>query len=279
MARQAKARDLPQPVSRDPGVMSHPRPRVVALLLAALLLLGSCSSSEEAAPPPPPAGPPLSYAAVGASETVGTGADKPETEAWPRVLAATLGGRRQVTFTGLGYGGALVADALVSAVPKAEQLAPDLVTVWLNVNNIIAQTAIGVGSPATFEQQLGDLVRRVRRGGATTVLVANTPALDRLPAYLACLDPAGTRCLAPAARARFPQPDVLNAQVDAYNQATARVAQREGAVVVDLHAASLKARAEGREASLVSGDGFHPSTAGHAAIAATFDEAAKKAGI
>jgi len=258
--------------------MSHPRLRALALLVAVLLLLGSCSS-EKVAPPPPPAGPPLSYAAVGASETVGTGADKPETQAWPRVLAATLGGRRQVTFTGLGYGGALLADALVSSVPKAEQLAPDLVTVWLNVNNLIAQFAIGVGTAATFEQQLGEVVQRLRRGGATTVLVANTPALDRLPAYLACLEPAGKQCLVPTARARFPQPDVLNAQVDAYNQATARVAEREGAVVVDLHAASLKARAEGREASLVSADGFHPSTAGHVAIAATFDEAAKKAGI
>jgi lysophospholipase L1-like esterase len=274
MDRQAKTATCPNRPRAILGVMAHPRLHVAALLLAALLLLGSCSS-EEAASPPPPSGPPLIYAAVGASETVGTGADKPETQAWPRVLADTLGGRRQVTFTGLGYGGALVSDALASSVPKAEKLAPDLVTVWLNVNDLIRL------SPApTFEKQLGDLVKRVRRGGATIVLVANTPALDRLPAYLGCLEPTGTGCLLPpAVRPFVPKPDALNAQVDAYNQATARVAEREGAVVVDLHAASLKARAEGREASLVSGDGFHPSTAGHAAIAATFDEAAKKAGI
>jgi len=206
---------------------------------------------------------------------VGTGADRPDIQAWPRVLADSLGQRREVRFTGLGFGGALVADAMASSVPKAEQLDPDLVTVWLNVNDLIRL------SPApTFEKQLGDLVTRLRRGGETTVLVANTPALDRLPAYLGCLEPTGAGCLLPpAARPFVPKPDALNAQVDAYNQATARIAEREGAVLVDLHAASLQARAEGREASLVSGDGFHPSTAGHAAIAATFAEAATRAGI
>ncbi|MEO5679467.1 MAG: GDSL-type esterase/lipase family protein [Acidimicrobiales bacterium] len=255
--------------------------RAVALCLTALVLVAACGGREAAAPTTTASRkPPLIYVAVGASETVGTGADKPEAEAWPRVLANRLGeGGRQVTFTNLGFGGALVADALASSVPKAEKLQPNLVTVWLNVNNLIAQIAIGVGSPATFEQQLGELLHRLRRGGATTVLVANTPALDHLPAYLGCLDPAGARCALPDLRQRFPQPDVLNAQVDAYNQATATVAGREGAVVVDLHAASLAARAEGREASLVSGDGFHPSTAGHGAVAAAFAEAATKAGV
>lgn len=251
--------------------MSHLRPRA-ALLLVILVLVASCSRGSDGPAASQAPKPPLSYVAIGASETVGTGADRPDTEAWPRVLAGSLGERRTVTFTGLGFGGALVADALASSVPKAEQLAPDLITVWLNVNNLIRL------SPApTFEKQLGELVNRVRRGGQTTVLVANTPALDRLPIYLGCLQPAGPPC--PIPRALVPQPDALNAQVDAYNQATARIVEREGAVLVDLHAASLQARAEGREASLVSGDGFHPSTAGHAAIAAAFDAAARRAGV
>jgi len=111
------------------------------------------------------------------------------------------------------------------------------------------------------------------------VLVANTPALDELPSYRGCLNPTGT-CLLPAAvRSKVPQPDVVNSKVDAYNETTARVAAKEGAVVVDLHAASLKARADGTGPSLVSGDGFHPSTAGHAAVAAAFAEAAKKANV
>ena len=58
--------------------------------------------------------------------------------------------------------------------------------------------------------------------------------------------------------------------VDAYNQAVARVVSKEGAVLVDLFAVGMKARAAGQEASLVGSDGFHPSTAGHRAVAAAF---------
>jgi lysophospholipase L1-like esterase len=63
---------------------------------------------------------------------------------------------------------------------------------------------------------------------------------------------------------------VLNAAVDAYNAATARVTAATGAVLVDLHAAGLAARANGTEASLVSSDGFHPSDAGYSLVAKTF---------
>jgi lysophospholipase L1-like esterase len=269
---------------REPGAVPHRRP--VLLLLALLVLAGGCKGGDERTAPETTQAPkpPLVYAAVGASETVGTGADQPATQAWPRVLADTLGqGGRQVTFTSLGFGGATVADALASTMPKFEALQPppDLVTVWLNANDIITEFAVRSGaSGTTYEQRLGELVKRLRRGGETTVLLANTPALDRLPAYLGCLEPAGGRCLLPPPlRPLVPKPDVVIAKVEAYNQAIARVAQREGAVLVDLHAASLKVREEGRDAALVSADGFHPSTAGHAAVAEIFAEAARKADV
>ncbi len=262
------------------GRVPHSRLRSLVVLVVSVLAATACSPDKEAAKPTTPPKPPLTYVAVGASETTGTGADKPPTEAWPRVLANRLGeGGRQVTFTSLGFNGAQVAEARASSAPKVEAMKPNLVTVWLNVNDLINQLR-GLGSTPAFEQQLGELVHRVRLGGAATVLVANSPALDRLPAYLDCLNPTGTRCLLPPAfRAFVPKPEVLNALVDDYNEVTARVVQREGAVLVDLHAASLKAREEGREASLVSADGFHPSTAGHAAVAAVFAEAAAKAGV
>jgi len=258
----------------------HRRSRAVVVLLA-LVLAAGCSGGGGGTPRATEAPkPPLNYVAVGASETVGRGADKPETQAWPRVLADKLRqGGRQVTYTGLGFDGATVPDALFSSVPKAEAAQPNLVTVWLNANDIIADFAIP-NRPNNYEPELGELVHRLRRGGATTVLLANTPALDQLPAYVDCLKPAGDQCLLPAAmRSRVPQPPGVIAKVDAYNQAIARIASREGAVLVDLHAASLKARADGTVASLISADGFHPSTAGHAAVAAEFADAAKRANV
>lgn len=191
---------------------------------------------------------PIVYVAVGASETVGVGAGDP-TLAWPEVFR-----RRALppdtVFTSLGVSGSTVAAALQQQAPRALELQPTLVTVWLNVNDLTRFVP-----PETYELQLRDLVHRLRRDGETTVLVANTPALDRLPAI-----------------ARFGlDPALIVGAVDAYNQAVERVVRDEGAVLVDLHAASLTARAEGREAGYISSDGFHPSAAGHEAVAAVFE--------
>lgn len=194
------------------------------------------------------------YVAVGASDSVGVGAAHPRREAWPLLFhrrALPTGTR----FANLAVSGATVADALRRQIPRALALSPQLVTVWLAVNDLVADVEVGA-----YESDLGQLVHRLRRQGNSTVLVANVPYLDHLPAYLQWR----------AALPDVPAPDVLNAVVEAYNNAIERVARHTGAVVVDLHAAALAARRAGREAGLISGDGFHPSTAGHAAIAEAF---------
>jgi acyl-CoA thioesterase I len=233
---------------------------VVAVLVAAC----STPGEDPLSPPPPASGPQVVYVAVGASETAGVGSDQPLREAWPQVLFRTALPQSTV-FVNLGIPGATVATALREELPQALELAPTLVTVWLNVNDLFAGVAA-----ADFERDLGMLVRGLRRGGSTRVLVANVPPLDRLPAYLACR-PAPPPDSPPCDLERaVPGPDALNRAVDAYNAATERITTREGALLVDLHAVGLAARRSGTEASLVSADGFHPSTAGHAAVAAAF---------
>lgn len=192
---------------------------------------------------------PVVYAAVGASESVGVGASNPATDAWPQVLA-----RAALPFSAalhnVAVSGATAADALRTQVPKALAARPTLVTVWLNVNDLIALV-----TPPKYEQTLQTIVHRLRRGGAAQVLVANTPPVEDLPAF--------------ARRFGFLK-QLAVGRVNEYNAAIARVVTAEGAVLVDLHAAGVRARIDGTEASLISGDGFHPSTAGHAAIAAAF---------
>ena len=245
----------------------------VSLLLAACSDPGTSTGTQSLAPPPTvPVGLGPVYVAVGASETVGAGSSQPLRDAWPRVFfRAAL--PTSTVFVNAGIPGATVAQAIREEAPTAVDLRPDLVTVWTNVNDVMA----GV-SPAEFERQLETLVSTLRRGGATRVLVANVPPLDRLPAYLACRPnppPGGPPC---RVAARLPAPEVTNQVVSAYNQATAGVAERQGAFVVDLHAMGLAARQAGTEASLVSGDGFHPSTAGHAAVAAAFADVFRRSG-
>jgi lysophospholipase L1-like esterase len=205
------------------------------------------------------------YAAIGASETVGIGTEDPIREAWPRVLWRTA--LPQAAFFNLGVPGSTTAEALREQVPAALSIRPDVVTVWLNVNDLIARVP-----PATYERQLTSVVHRLRRGGATEVLVATTPRLDSLPAYLACrpspLD--GTQpceITDPGTRAHLPPPTTVRAAVAAYNRAIARVCRREGASVVDL---GVFGDAPATHPDYVSSDGFHPSAAGAAAIASVF---------
>lgn len=196
------------------------------------------------------------YVAVGASDAVGVGARRPRREAWPRLLHrhAFAAGTR---FVNLGVSGATVATALTGQVPRAEALAPDVVTIWLVVNDIVAGVAVDA-----YEAQLDELVRRLRRDGATGVLVGNCPYLDRLPVYLMW-----------RAAGILPSPDEANRIVDGYNTAIDRVITRHDATLVDLHAAGLAARRTGTEPALIARDGFHPSTSGHHALAAVFTAA------
>src|SRR5581483_6669309 len=196
------------------------------------------------------------YVAVGASDAVGVGARRPRREAWPRLLHRRVfgGGTR---FVNLGVSGATVADALAGQVPRAEQLRPDVVTVWLVVNDIVAEVPV-----ERYESDLDALVGRLRRGGATRVLIGNCPYLDRLPAYLMW-----------RALGMGPDPDEANAVVDRYNAIVEGVAVRHDATLVDLRSAALAARRAGIETKLFAPDGFHPSSAGHRALAATFGAA------
>jgi lysophospholipase L1-like esterase len=216
------------------------------------------------------------YVAVGASESVGVGTDDPAQQAWPEVLRHTALPTRTV-FTNLGISGATVADALQKEVPQAVKLDPTLVTVWLNVNDLTHFVSV-----ASYEQSLDNLVHQLRRGGKTKVLVANTPPVSDFPAYTSCRPnpPAGAApcALGGLAQALLPGPQVVDDMVAAYNAAIARVVAKEGAVLVDLHAAAERARAEGTEQAMFSADGFHPSVEGHRVVAATFAGALSASG-
>ena len=233
---------------------------------------GEAGSTAPADTTPAPSGPPPVYVAVGASETTGIGAEVPLREAWPRVLFRTAMPENTI-FVNMGIPGATVAQALREELPLALQQQPTIVTVWLNVNDIIA----GV-EPPQFERELGMLVNGLRRGGTTRVLVANTPPLDRLPAYLACRPsppPSAPPC---RYEGGLPAPEVVNRLVDEYNAATARVVEREGAHLVDLHAVGMAARVAGIDQALISNDGFHPNAGGYQRVATAFAEVLRRTG-
>ena len=245
----------------------------VVAAVAFALALAACSSSHHAGSATPTAtATRVVYVAVGASESIGVGSSDPLRGAWTqRFYRSAL--PASAVFVNVAVSGSTTAEALQNQVPQALKLDPTLVTVWLNVNDIIH----GV-TPAEYQGQLQSLVSQLRRGGATTVLVANTPPLDELPAYRACLAGAGTLGAASLCPSPLPSPAALDAEVAAYNAAAAAVTSATGAVLVDLHAVGLAAEKDGTEPSLISGDGFHPSDAGYALVAKTFADALAASG-
>lgn len=238
--------------------------RRAPLLLAALLAAVACSAPAASTPASPnPAAPqaPVVYAAIGASETAGVGTQDPARQSWPQQLYQRL--PATTVYYNFGIPAETTAAALRDEVPPALAAQPTLVTVWLNVDDLVA----GVGA-GDYEAQLDGLVAALRRGGAARVLVANTPRLDRLPAYAACRPnppPGSPRC--PLSGVVLPAPDQLDALIQAYNAAIARVVQRQGAVLVDLYGPGA---VSDQHPEYVSADGFHPSAEGAAAIAGAF---------
>ncbi|MHB8599068.1 MAG: SGNH/GDSL hydrolase family protein [Ktedonobacteraceae bacterium] len=214
-----------------------------------LLFLASCSSSSNGASGASPVvvqqAPKanLLYVAIGASDTFGVGADDPQTQSWPADLATQMGSG--VRLINLGIPSELLHDALNVEAPVALDSHPNVITVWLAVNDIIDNVPL-----ASYSHDLDTLLTRLQAGAPQAkIAIANVPDLTLLP-YFSNADPAS-----------------LTAKVTAFNAAISTISARHHVILVDLyqHLKELSAHPE-----YVSSDGLHPSTLGYARIAELF---------
>lgn len=209
--------------------------------------------------PPPTASPtpgtvfrkekPITYAAIGASDTVGVGAPDPLKDGWvPQLHRRLPPGSKLVN---LGISGARLSDALAKELPRALETKPDLVTVWNVVNDLNAAVDL-VAYERDMDRLLGELVGKT----PARVLVGNCPDLARVPAYI---------------RAGIPA-EALRQEVGRWNASIVRATGRHPARVhlVDLYARSGEIDVD---SNLVAGDDFHPSARGYTKIAEVFWEA------
>jgi lysophospholipase L1-like esterase len=230
----------------SPPVSRFARP-VVAACLA--LALAACSSGPRvvggaAVPAVSPPGAPMTYVAIGASETAGIGVADPVRDGWAyRFYRRAL--PRAAVFVNLAIPGATTADALHRELPEAERLHPDVVTVWLSVNDLEA----GV-PPSTYQEEMANVLRLLR---GSRVFVANTPPLSGLP--------------------RFSGVPGVDALAAAYDDALSRAVAGTGATIVDLRPFARQADRGGTAGRYISDDGLHPNAAGYAAIARVFERA------
>ena len=188
----------------------------------------------------------LTYVALGASDTYGIGADDPLTENWPSDLSTLLGG--QVHLINLGVPNIDVHNALGVELPVALDAHPDLVTVWLAVNDLADNVPV-----ASYSHDLDLLLTRLRAALPNArIAVANVPDITVLP--------------------RFKSYNIqtLRAKILAYNNAIADSVARHSALLVDLYHSDLAQHPE-----YISGDGFHPSTIGYSQVAQLFYQVLK----
>lgn len=131
---------------------------LVALALAAAACQsGSGRSTRVGSRSPRPTAPTV-YVALGGDETLGASLDVPLRDVWPQVLYRQALPKEAV-FYNLATPGELTADGIPALLDLADELKPTLATLWSN---------------STDEPQIANVVRRLRRNGATRVLVAGT---------------------------------------------------------------------------------------------------------
>jgi lysophospholipase L1-like esterase len=209
------------------------------------------------------------YAAIGASETYGVGADDRYRQAWPQIFYNDALPSSSTLYN-LAIPAETTAQALKDELPSALSVHPTVVTVWLNVNDLVQ----GV-SPASYGSELGQLLHALRQGGKPRVLVANMPDLRLLPAYRACAQATTDSGACPIPASLVPSAAQLGELINAYNQEAARVVRAEGATLVDLYSGDALIA---QHSDWISSDGFHPNGQGYLQIAKTFEAAYKKPG-
>jgi len=185
----------------------------------------------------------LTYVAIGASDTYGFGTDDPQTQSWPADLSTKLG--NDVHLINLGIPGVHADRALNVEVPIALDSHPDIVTVWLAVNDLADNVSL-----ANYTHNLDTILTRLQLlTPHTRIVVANVPDITFLP--------------------RFQTEDAqaLHARIAAYNTIIASLVQKHHALLVDLYA---RWQDLANHPDYISNDGFHPNAFGYAAIATIF---------
>lgn len=186
---------------------------------------------------------PFTYVAIGASDAVGVGAPNPEIDGWVPRLASRMGDG--VRLVNLGVSGSTLSQALDEQLPPALDAQPDVVTVWLAVNDMNARVPLD-----TYADELDALLTQLQSTHAR-VLVGNVPDIGKLAVY-GGLDPT-----------------LLSAEVDRWNAVIADAVARHDATLVDLHS---RWRELAEHPEYISADGFHPSADGYQRLSDVFAE-------
>ncbi len=193
---------------------------------------------------------PVTYVALGASDAVGVGSNEPGSQGYVPLLAARL--QKGSHLLNLGVSGIRLRGALTQELPLALGTSPNLITIWLVVNDFVG------GVPYNdYMKDLDSLLQQLRAGTKARIVMANLPDLTRLPALAGQSSTQKTKTIA---------------EIKRWNASIATIAARYSVTLVDLfsHESQLTAHPE-----YISGDGFHPSPSGYVQLSNYFWDAIK----
>ncbi|MBV9706384.1 MAG: hypothetical protein JO125_03130 [Chloroflexi bacterium] len=232
----------------------------LSMMLLSLLILsligcmpqfnGQTSTNSSATKQPTPDGK-LTYVAMGASDTFGIGTNDPYHENWATDLAAKLGPKYRLI--NLGIPDIQLHDALTRELPVALDARPDVVTIWLAVNDIIANVPV-----TTYSQDLDMLLSRLQSTAPhVRIAVANVPDLTLLPYFYKNKNAAFDL-------------KALRVQIFAYNTTIASIVTQHHAILIDLSQQQYDLQ---HHPEYISEDGLHPTALGYAKLAEFFYQA------
>jgi acyl-CoA thioesterase-1 len=197
-------------------------------------------AEASAAPTPEPR--PITYAAIGASDVEGVGADDPASQSWINVLHEMMPeGTRLVR---LGRGGITLGEANQLEVPGAVDADPDIVTMW----NVVNDATHGI-TLTTYLNDLNAALEKLTKETRAQVVLLNMPDITILMNGIP-----------------DDQKDLIQGGVEQWNRAIAETAARyDGRVhVVDLYPISEEVL---NHPEYISNDNFHPSSTGYRRLA------------
>lgn len=214
------------------------------IALLAFAPAGEAAAEELSAPP-------LTYVAIGASDSVGVGADIPTVEGWVPRFGQALGPGTNVV--NLGVSGSLLRQAVDQQLPAAVAAKPDVVTVWLGVNDFNMLVPL-----SSYAADLDFMLGTLQRETGARVLVGNLPDLSVVPWYR---------------QMSLYLLSWLRWGVGVWNASVANTAATRGATLVDLYGYGAEIS---QHPEYVSADGFHPSSLGYARLGELFYAAAQR---
>ncbi len=186
---------------------------------------------------------PITYAAIGASDVVGVGANDPDHENWTSVLHSYM--PEGTRFIRLGRSGITLREANTLEIPEAIATRPDIVTLWCCVNDATSGVSL-----TSYLEDLKTALTRLTKETQATISLLNLPDLSILARDAA----------APEQRA------LIQGGVQQWNTSIADMATSYGDRVrlIDLYPVSKEVLAH---PEYIAPDHFHPSTIGYKRLA------------